>query len=57
MASRRADPKIAIRADLAMLVRNLYLSFDPALKGLMENSGGYAAPTAIGEVMRGGAQP
>lgn len=36
-----------------VLVRNLYLGFDPALKGLMENVGGYAAPTAIGEVMRG----
>ncbi len=39
--------------DGEVLVRNLYLGFDPALKGLMENSGGYAAPTVIGEVMRG----
>lgn len=37
-----------------VLVRNLYLSFDPAQKGWMENIGGYVAPTEIGEVMRGG---
>ena len=36
-----------------VLIRNLYLSFDPALKGWMENIGGYVAPTEIGEVMRG----
>ncbi|HWA63321.1 MAG TPA: NADP-dependent oxidoreductase [Caulobacteraceae bacterium] len=35
------------------LVRTLYLSFDPAQKGWMENIGGYVAPTEIGEVMRG----
>jgi NADPH-dependent curcumin reductase CurA len=36
-----------------VLVRTLYLSFDPAQKGWMENIGGYVAPTEIGEVMRG----
>jgi NADPH-dependent curcumin reductase CurA len=36
-----------------VLVRNLYLAFDPAQKGWMENIGGYVAPTEIGEVMRG----
>ncbi len=36
-----------------VLVRTLYLGFDPAQKGWMENIGGYVAPTAIGEVMRG----
>lgn len=36
-----------------VLVRNLYLSFDPALKGWMENVANYVAPTEIGEVMRG----
>jgi len=35
------------------LVRTLFLSFDPAQKGWMENLGGYVAPTEIGEVMRG----
>jgi NADPH-dependent curcumin reductase CurA len=37
-----------------VLVRTLYLAFDPAQKGWMENVGGYVAPTEIGEVMRGG---
>ncbi len=37
-----------------VLVRTLYLAFDPAQKGWMENIGGYVAPTEIGEVMRGG---
>jgi len=36
-----------------VLVRNLYLAFDPALKGHMENISNYVAPTQIGEVMRG----
>lgn len=36
-----------------VLVKIEYLSFDPALKGWMENIGGYVAPTEIGEVMRG----
>jgi len=39
--------------DGEVLVRTLYLAFDPALKGWMENIGGYVAPTEIGEVMRG----
>jgi NADPH-dependent curcumin reductase CurA len=37
-----------------VLVKSLYLAFDPAQKGWMENIGGYVAPTEIGEVMRGG---
>jgi NADPH-dependent curcumin reductase CurA len=37
-----------------VLVKTLYLAFDPAQKGWMENIGGYAAATEIGEVMRGG---
>src|SRR5437870_5478173 len=36
-----------------VMVRTLYLSFDPALKGWMENVADYVAPTEIGEVMRG----
>lgn len=36
-----------------VLVKTLYLGFDPAQKGWMENVGGYVAPTEIGEVMRG----
>src|SRR5580700_10734729 len=37
-----------------VLVRTLYLSCDPSQKGQMENIGGYAAPTEIGDVMRAG---
>ena len=36
-----------------VLVKTLFLGFDPAQKGWMENVGGYVAPTEIGEVMRG----
>ncbi len=36
-----------------VVVRVLYLSFDPAQKGWMENIGGYMEPTEIGDVMRG----
>ncbi len=39
--------------DGEVLVKLLYLGFDPAQKGWMENIGGYVAPTEIGEVMRG----
>jgi NADPH-dependent curcumin reductase CurA len=39
--------------DGEVLVKTLYLAFDPAQKGWMENIGGYVAPTEIGEVMRG----
>ena len=37
-----------------VLLRTLFLSFDPSQKGQMENIGGYAAPTQIGDVMRAG---
>lgn len=35
-------------------VRTLMLSCDPAQKGWMENAGGYAAPTEVGDVMPAG---
>ena len=35
-----------------ILVKVHYLSMDPAMKGWMENRGGYMAPLAIGDVMR-----
>jgi hypothetical protein len=38
-----------------MLLRTLYLGFDPAQKGWMENVADYVAPMAIGDVMRGSA--
>lgn len=36
-----------------VVVRVNMLGFDPALKGQMENIGGYAAATAVGDVMHG----
>jgi hypothetical protein len=36
-----------------LLVRNLYLSLDPYMRGRMSDAPSYAAPVAIGEVMGG----
>ena len=35
------------------LLKTLYLDFNPAQKGWMENVGGYLAPTEIGDIMPG----
>jgi hypothetical protein len=40
--------------DGEMLVRNLYLSFDPAMRGWMEDRKSYIPPVALGDVMRAG---
>ena len=37
-----------------MLLKNLYLSFDPAQRGWMEDRKSYVPPVQIGEVMRAG---
>lgn len=37
-----------------VLLRTLMLSCDPAQKGWMENAGGYAAPTEVGDIMPAG---
>jgi NADPH-dependent curcumin reductase len=37
-----------------VLVRNLYLSLDPTMRGWVSDRPGYLPPVAIGEVMRGG---
>ncbi|WP_101757386.1 NADP-dependent oxidoreductase [Oceanicoccus sp. KOV_DT_Chl] len=45
-------------ADLAagdVLVKNLYLSFDPAMRGWMDDAPSYLPPVAIGEPMRASA--
>jgi len=39
-------------ADDEVLVRNLYLSFDPAMRGWMQDRKSYLPPVAIGEPMR-----
>jgi len=36
-----------------VLVRNLYLAFEPAMRGWMEERPAYMPPIALGEVMRG----
>jgi len=41
--------------DGAALIRNLWISFDPAMRGWMEDRESYMPPIAIGEVMRCGA--
>ncbi len=41
-------------ADGEYLVRNLYLSFDPTMRGWMEDRESYMPPVALGEVMRCG---
>ncbi len=40
--------------DGQVLVRNLYLSFDPTQRGWMEDRESYLPPVALGEVMRAG---
>jgi NADPH-dependent curcumin reductase CurA len=42
-------------ADGEILVRTLYLSLDPAMRGWMNEGKSYIRPVAIGEVMRAGA--
>lgn len=52
--SRDDTPLTARPAPGEILVRVLMLSCDPAQKGWMENAGGYAAPTEIGDIMPAG---
>src|SRR6202046_5251577 len=40
--------------DREVLVRTLYLSLDPAMRGWMNEGRSYIAPVGIGEVMRAG---
>jgi NADPH-dependent curcumin reductase CurA len=44
---------VGAAGDGQLLLRTLYLGFDPAQKGWMENIADYVAPMAIGDVMRG----
>jgi NADPH-dependent curcumin reductase CurA len=43
---------VPIPVEGQFLVRNLYLSFDPAMRGWMDDRPSYVPPVAIGEVMR-----
>jgi len=39
--------------DNEILVKNIYLSLDPAMRGWMDDRKSYIPPVKIGEVMRG----
>lgn len=49
--TRVDDPAPEPLGENGVRVRTLLLSCDPAQKGWMENAGGYAAPTEVGDVM------
>ena len=48
------ESELAAPGDGEVLVRNLYLSLDPAMRGWMTDAPSYIPPVGIGEVMRGG---
>ncbi|WP_439568640.1 NADP-dependent oxidoreductase [Sphingopyxis sp.] len=48
-----AEKDVSAPGDGEILLKTLYLGFDPAQKGWMENIADYVAPMAIGDVMRG----
>jgi NADPH-dependent curcumin reductase CurA len=52
--SRHDDAPITAPGPGQVLLRTLMLSCDPAQKGWMENAGGYAAPTEVGDIMPAG---
>jgi NADPH-dependent curcumin reductase len=52
---RLEEGPVAELADGEFLVRNLYLSLDPYMRGRMDEGKSYAKPVAVGEVMGGGA--
>lgn len=47
------DTDVGAPGEGELLLKTLYLGFDPAQKGWMENIADYVAPMAIGDVMRG----
>lgn len=52
---RLIETDIGAPGEGELLLKTLYLGFDPAQKGWMENVADYVAPMAIGDVMRGSA--
>ncbi|MEV0065548.1 NADP-dependent oxidoreductase [Amycolatopsis sp. NPDC050768] len=49
------DTDIPTPADGQLLVRNVFMSVDPAMRGRMNDAKSYAPPFAVGEAMSGGA--
>ncbi len=47
------ETDVGAAGDGQLLLKTLYLGFDPAQKGWMENIADYVAPMAVGDVMRG----
>ena len=50
----RREEAVPAAGDGQLLVRNLELSLDPAMRGWMSDAPSYIPPVGIGEVMRGG---
>lgn len=50
---RLESEEIALPAEGQVLLRTMYLGFDPSQKGVMENLASYATPTEVGGVMPG----
>ena len=51
---RLEEEPVGELADGELLVRNLYLSLDPYMRGRMDDARSYARPVEIGQVMEGG---
>ena len=49
------ESPVPVPNDGEALVRVLYVSFDPAMRGWMEDRPSYIPPVGLGEVMRAGA--
>ena len=50
---RLDEAAVAVASKGQVVLRTLYLSLDPYMRGRMSDSASYAAPTALGEVMGG----
>lgn len=51
---RLVESPLPTPAEGQLLLRNLYLSLDPYMRGRMSDAASYAAPVGLGEVMVGG---
>src|ERR1700741_4179997 len=51
---QRTEEPVRDIADGEIVVKTLYLSLDPAMRGWMNDAKSYIRPVAIGEVMRAG---
>jgi NADPH-dependent curcumin reductase CurA len=49
-----ADEPLPALAEGQLLIKNLYLSLDPAMRGWMNEGKSYIEPVGLGEVMRAG---